>query len=107
MINRIFLPRTGHFDWVSERDMIFMEHLIDREALNIPYIMMIHIREAARKIKACLPYGIGFTMIFEDVGIDLTDEIGKPLHHSDTDLAKSLRRIRYHLQGVWLKKLSG
>ena len=63
--------------------------------------------EAARKVKACLSYGMVFTLLFEEAGVDLTNEIGKPLHHFDTYSFNSLKRMGYKLQeGIWIKKVS-
>ena len=39
-ISRIFLLRTGRFDWMRERDLSFMECLIEGKALNLHYIML-------------------------------------------------------------------
>ena len=39
-ISRIFIPRIGRFDWVSKKDLAFMERVIKGEAINLPYIMM-------------------------------------------------------------------
>ena len=36
-ISRIFLPRMDRFDWISERDLAFMEYLIKGEAINLSY----------------------------------------------------------------------
>ena len=38
--SRIFIPRTGRFDWVSERDLTFMERVIKGQAINLSYIMI-------------------------------------------------------------------
>ena len=90
-ISRIFLPRTGRFDWVSERDLAFMEYLIKGEAINLPYIMLCQMRETVRKVKTCLRYGMVFTLLFQDANIDLTREDGKALQHTDTYSVKSLQ----------------
>ena len=39
-ISRIFIPRTGRFDWVSENDLGFMERVIKGEPINFLFIMM-------------------------------------------------------------------
>ena len=108
MISRIFLPRTGHFDWVSGDDMIFMRHMIEGKALNLPSMMLAQMHDAAQKARACLTYGMAFTLLFSDSGVDLEGENNRLLHHTDTYLVKSLQRMGYHqVEGVWTKKVSG
>ena len=54
VISRIFLQRTGQFDWVSERELCFMGHLIEGEALNLPYIMLLQMKEAISKFPSSI-----------------------------------------------------
>ena len=44
-ISRIFIPRIGRFDWVSERDLAFMKRVIKGEAINLPSIMIGQMKE--------------------------------------------------------------
>ena len=39
-ISRIFIPRIGRFDWVSERDLAFMKKVIKGKVINLRYIMI-------------------------------------------------------------------
>ena len=107
-ISRIFIPKTGKFDWVSERDLAFMECIIKGEAINLPFIMMGQNKETIRRAKICLPYGMVFTLLFQTTHIDLSGKDEKKLHHSDTYSAKSLMRMGYHLSdGHWKRKVLG
>ena len=63
-ISRIFIPRSGRFDWVSERDLAFMEKVVKGDPINLPYIMINQMKETTRKVNTCLPYGMAFTVIF-------------------------------------------
>ena len=63
-ISRIFIPRSGRFAWVSERDLAFMEKVVRGEPINLPYIMINQMKETTRKANTCLPYGMTFTVIF-------------------------------------------
>ena len=96
-ISMIFIPRIGRFDWVSERDLAFMERVIKEETINLPFIMMSQIKETIRKVKTCLPYGMVFTLLFQTAYIDLNGKDGKELHHTDTYSIKSLIRMGYQL----------
>ena len=73
-ISRIFIPRSGSFDWVSERDLTFMEKVVNSELINLPYIMLNQMKETTRKVNTCLPYGMAFTIIFEAANINLDGE---------------------------------
>ena len=50
-------------------------------------------KEAARKARACLPYGMVFTLLFEEFGVDCTGEDAKRLLHTDRYTEKSLHRM--------------
>ena len=104
-ISRIFIPRSGRFDWVSERDLAFMEKIVNGEPINLPYIMINQIKETTRKTNTCLPYGMAFTVIFEAAHINLSGEDKREPHHTDTYTAKSLIRMGYSkIDGEWKKK---
>ena len=49
IVSRIFFPKTGRFDWVNEKDTAFMYFLIRGEQINLPYLMLTQIKDAARK----------------------------------------------------------
>ena len=36
--SRIFIPRIGRFDWVSENDLAFKECIIKGKAINLPLL---------------------------------------------------------------------
>ena len=104
-ISRIFIPRSGRFDWVSERDLAFMEKIVNGDPINLPYIMINQIKETTRKTNTCLPYGMAFTVIFEAAHINLSGEDKREPHHTDTYTAKSLIRMGYNkVDDEWKKK---
>ena len=106
-ISRIFIPRTGRFDWVSEWDLAFMKKVIKGEAINLPYIMISQMKKTTRKANTCLPYGMVFILLFEAAHVNLEGEDNRQLHHTDTYSTKSLIRMGYHLSnGQWKKKIS-
>ena len=96
-ISRIFILRTGRFDWVSEHNLDFMERVIKDKPIKLSVIMMNQMKKTTRKANTCLPYGMAFTLIFEATHIDLSDEDSRQLHQTNTYFAKSLNRMRYHL----------
>ena len=91
--------------WISERDLYFMELLINGDKINLPAIMICQMKEAVRKVKACLPYGMVLSLFFQSANIDLTGEDSKTLLHTDTYTAKTLQKMGYLLsKGTWKKK---
>ena len=107
IVSRIFFPKTGRFDWVNEKEIAFMYHLIEGNQINLPYLMLNQMKEAAKGKRACLPYGMVFTLIFNDFGVSLEGEIAKKLLHTDTYNEKSLLRMGYiKKDNVWVKKAS-
>ena len=107
-ISRIFIPRTGRFDWVSECDLGFMERVIKGQAINLPFIMLNQMKETTRKANSCLPYGMVFILIFEAAHIDLIGQDSRQVHHTDTYSIKSLIRMGYCFSNKqWKKKTSG
>ncbi|AES97742.1 hypothetical protein MTR_5g059190 [Medicago truncatula] len=60
------LPRNGNFQHVSSNDLLVMYHLLMKEKLSLPHIIihnMINVIQSRNK-KSCLPYGMALTKIF-------------------------------------------
>lgn len=64
MVNRIFFSKMERFDWVTEKDTAFMYYLIQGKPINLPFLMLSKIKEATKKSRICLRYGMVFTLIF-------------------------------------------
>lgn len=79
IIKRVFIPKTGWFDFVFERELALMYHLIHGTSMNLPRLMLILMREAAKKVKVCLPYGIVLTHVFETFSVSLQEKSFKKL----------------------------
>ena len=108
IISRIVFPKTGRFDWVTERDISLMYFLINGVKVNLPYIMILQILEAMKKNRACLPYGMVFIIIFSEYGMSLGGEISRKLLHTDYYNRKSLHRMGFiKVNDRWVKKVSG
>ena len=55
-----------------------------------------------------MPYGMFFTLVFTDFGINLNGEASKKLQHTDYYNSKSLHRMGFvKTDGRWVKKISG
>lgn len=38
--NRIFFSKTGCFNWVTKRDVVFMYYMIKGQPINLPFLMI-------------------------------------------------------------------
>ena len=72
-----------------------MRCLVEGEALNLPFIMLSQMREAACRARACFPYVMIFTLLFQDAQVDLSGEDSRPLFHTDKYNIKSLTRMGF------------
>ena len=91
MIAQIFIPKIGRFDFVTEKDVILMHHIIKELPFNLPTLMIKVMQNAASCIKPALLYGMYLTIIFKEFGISLEGEPLRKLQHFDTYNEKSLR----------------
>lgn len=58
IIEWIFLPKIGRFDFVSKRGLVLMYYLIQVTSMSLPGMMLVQMKKAAERVKACLPYDI-------------------------------------------------
>ena len=49
MVRRIFFPKIGRFDWVTERDIVFMHFLVNGDQINLLFLMMSQITYASKR----------------------------------------------------------
>lgn len=94
MVTRIFFLKTRRFDWMIEKYIAFMFYLIRDQPINLPFLIISQIKEAVRKSRACLPYGMVFTLIFE-FDIDYIKEDAMSLLHTDWYNKRSLYHLGY------------
>ncbi len=58
IINRVLFPKTGRFDFVSERDLAIMHHILLGIPLNLPRLMLNYISICHRYSRFSIPYGM-------------------------------------------------
>lgn len=63
--------------------------------MNLSFLMLGQIKEATKRSRACLPYGMVFTLIFIKFGVSLDGEDAKRLLHIDHYNQRSLQRMGY------------
>ena len=85
-----------------------MYFLIEEIQINLSFLMLAQIKEAAKRQRASLPYGMAFILIFSEFGVDLEGENSKRLLYTNYYSENSLHRIGYtKIGGQWVKKTSG
>lgn len=92
------------FDWITKRDIAFMNYMIEGHPIIHPFLMLSHIKEVTRKNKSCLPYGMVFALIFQEFGKDCTSENAKRLLHTNRYIGRSLYWMGYQkVDGRWVR----
>lgn len=91
-----------------EKDIAFVYYLIERKPINLPFLMLSQIQEVAKKSRACLPYGIVFTLIFLEFGINYIGENARRLLHIDKYNECSLHHMGYRkVDDYWICRAFG
>ena len=108
VVARIFLSKTGRFDYITERELLIMTTLVRGQTVSFSGIILRQMHEAASSRRLCLPYGMVLTRIFRYFGVTLDGELYRELHHSDTYDDRSLHRMGYRfIRGRWTRRVSG
>ena len=103
IISRIMFSKIGHFDFISERDLILMHYVILEILVNLLRLMMTYMCDAANKVNASLPYGMVITLIFRKFRIPISkEEPKKVLRHTDIYKVQTLHRMGFtKINGHW------
>ena len=73
-----------------------MYYLIQGTLMSLPHMIIIQMREAPERVKACLSYGMVFILIFTKFGVNLDEEDTKRLMHTEYYNKWSIHRMGYH-----------
>ena len=74
---------------------------------NLSRMIMSYMVDQMNRKSGSLSYGMLLTILFENAGIDLTNEASQNLIHSNTYNDKSLRRMGFiNVKDIWLYKES-
>ena len=60
-ISHIFFPKIGYFDFISNRDLVIMQSIMEQVPINLPRLMMNYMWEAITQKHSSLPYGMVLT----------------------------------------------
>lgn len=64
IVSRIFFPKIDKFDRFTKKDIAFMCYMVQDKPMNLPFMMLEHIKETTKRSRACLPCGTVFTLIY-------------------------------------------
>ncbi|GAB2283608.1 hypothetical protein Dimus_018114 [Dionaea muscipula] len=77
LVMKNVVSRFGKRDTSSFMDLTYMDHLMSRRLVNLPRVMMRHMRYVISMKDHELPYGDWLTMVFEEFGVPLVDKKGE------------------------------
>ena len=103
----ILIPKTGKFEYVSDRELFFLWAYVTNSKIDLALFILDQMFKATIK-KASLPYGMLLTKVFKYFRVELDDETVRiPKAVSDEYNEKTLRRMGYELIGnKWTPKQS-
>ena len=104
IIGQTLFSKIDRFDFILEKDVAMMHHMIQGIPLNSSALMFQQKQEAACRVKAYLPYGMALTLVFRKYGVTLEEETNRVLMHSNTYNEWSLHHMGYykwHDRWVW------
>ena len=64
IVHCILFPKSEAFEYISERDLAIMYHIIDEIPFNFLKMLITYIGEATEKNRFSLPYDMVFTLLF-------------------------------------------
>lgn len=74
IVSRILYPKTSRFDWIAKKEIAIIYYMIQGQPMNLPFMMLQQIQEAAGRSSSCLSYSMVFTFIFLDFEVSLKGE---------------------------------
>ena len=105
VIGRILFPKIGRFEFISERDLAIMYHILNTISFDMGSMMINHISASTGNNRFSLPYGMVFTLIFRHYNIPISDQESTiKLRHTDYYSDSTLRRMGFSKSnGSWVK----
>ncbi|EHA8586206.1 hypothetical protein COCNU_scaffold000057G000010 [Cocos nucifera] len=94
-VSHIIFSKVGRHDWVRKRKLGVMFLMVTETPICFPSLMLQQLKDTASKSKACLPYGMIFSLIFKDFQVNLECEDFKKLAHTDYINEETLNRMKF------------
>ena len=89
-------PKIGRFEFILERDLTIIYHILEGIPFNMASTMVTYIGEAIDKNRFSLSYGMVFTLLFRELGLSIpTDEPIRELRNTDYYNKATLHRMGY------------
>ncbi len=108
ILSRSIFPKTGRFDFVSERDLALMFYILQDTPINFPKLIYRYLCEPLDRPRLTLPYGMMFTLLFREYEIPIPEgEPSKALRWTDRMRPGTLHRMGFRkVEGTWVRKSS-
>ncbi|GAV61912.1 hypothetical protein CFOL_v3_05437 [Cephalotus follicularis] len=101
------LPKSGGFDEVTHMEAYTMFHIVTSRRINIPLLIMNHMKGIHSRENARLAYGNIVTKILMHFGIELEEEVNHALQRCDKIGKGTLGRMgfkRHKRLGTWIPR---
>ncbi|WCJ37819.1 hypothetical protein M5689_018918 [Euphorbia peplus] len=72
LTTNVFLPKSGAVNGVSNRERVFMYHLMNEKKINLPAMIIRQMKNV--KVASALAYGSLLTRLFESASIEISGE---------------------------------
>ena len=79
IVNKIFFPKIDRFDFVTQRDIYIMYHILLKKLTNLFEMIMSHMVDQMNRESGLLSCGMLLTIQFENAKIDLINEVFQSL----------------------------
>ncbi len=108
IISRTLFLKTGRFDFISERDLALMFHILQDTPINFPKLIYKYICEPLDKPRLSLLYGMLFTLFFRKLEVPIPEgEPSRSFRNTDHMGEGTLHRMGFHkVEDVWVRKTS-
>ena len=107
IVHCILFFKSGAFEYISERDLAIMYHIIDEIPFDFPKMFLTYLSEAISQTKMNVSYGMAFTKIFRKSGVRISSyEPKKVLKHADFYTLGTLTRMSFKKEErIWTRKV--
>ena len=90
IVNKIFFSKIDRFDFVNQRDLYIMYHILMEKLTNLSGMIMSYMIDKMNRKSSSLSYGMILTVLFKNAEIDLSNKVSQKLIHSTPQSMTSL-----------------
>ncbi|GAV69292.1 hypothetical protein CFOL_v3_12793 [Cephalotus follicularis] len=104
MVATHIVPRSGSFDFVSQMRLYIMWHIVTGTMLNLPLLILRHMKECLSKDSGKLSHGGLLTKLFKIFGVPLDAEVQETMKKTDTINQHTIAHMHWEKKNsVWGK----